>query len=352
MAVLSRRLLMAGLGGTVLGAADARRARAAGDGHAITVGCWGGGFAEALREAADARVLANGGLHVTQVAGSEQARVAALARGGTTRPGGADPFDVVLLSSLDAYRLSLRQLFVPVTTAGVASLPRISPGLRIPYGVPQSRTALTIVYDRGRTDREPSSFAALFATATHGRVGFSNELALYNLAAAAIAQHGRVASLQAAKKTFLALKRAGTLRLYPDNDSLGAALKSGEISMAPMWRSRAFLWRQESDSLRDVVPAEGAVPFEIVACVPQTSASRQAAMLYLETLLQPPVQLAFAKRRGLLPTVEGVELGARLRGGIGFTAEEQRRFRPLSLDAAAQEGVSLLQFWEHDLAAG
>ena len=349
--VLSRRLLLGGFAGAAL--AHPGAARAAAGGQAITVGCWGGAYAQALRETIDEPLAHDAGVTVRQVLGGEADRVAAILSS-SGAPSEA-PLDVALLSDVDAYRLSLRQLFVPVTTAGVGALPHIAAGLRAPYGVPQGRTALCIAYNPAKvTNGVPGGFATLFEAARKGHVGFSSELALHNLAAAAIAQRRAGASLEAAKSTFLALKHAGTLRIYPNNEALGEAFTKGEIIMAPMWRSRVYVWRQAGLAVHDSIPVEGAIPFTILACVPKADGRRdggtQAAMLFLDALLHPEAQSRIAQSVGLLPTVDGVRLDDKLLRQIGFTAAQRSRFRPIGLAAVAQNGVALRQFWDRDLA--
>ena len=345
-AVLSRRLLLGGLAGAAL---SARGARAGDDVHAVAVGCWGGAYGEALQAAVDGPLQRNAGITVRQVLSAEPARVAAiLAADGPS-------LDVALLSDVDAYRLSLRQLFVPVTTAGVGALPHIAAGLRAPYGVPQGRTALCIAYNPAKVSAGvPSGFAALFEAARKGKVGFSSELAVHNLAAAAIAQRSAGASLEAAKSTFLALKHAGTLRIYPTNEALGQAFASGEIIMAPMWRSRTYVWRKAGQEVHDAIPVEGAIPFTILACVPKnasrTGVGTASAMLYLDALLHPQAQTEVAQRVGLLPTIDTVRLDDALLRQIGFTASQRSRFRPIGLAAVAQNGVALRRFWDQELA--
>ncbi len=73
-------------------------------------------------------------------------------------------------------------------------------------------------------------------------------------------------------------------------------------------------------------------------------------MLYLERLLRPDVQGEMARRLGLLPTVDTAHIDRKLLQQIGFTGAQRARFRPLSLDAVARNGVSLRQFWNHELA--
>lgn len=340
---LSRRLLLGGLAGSVSWRGG--HASPTAPVHALTVGSWGGAYAAALRALVDEPLAADAGPGVRQVTSDEQARVARVAA-----PGAQARLDVALLSDVDAYRLSLGQLFTPVTTAGVGALPHVLPALRAPYGVPQAHTAMCVVYGPAKLHVPPRGFTALFEAARDGQAGFSSELAVHNLAAAAITQHGAPASLEAAKSIFMALKKAGTLRIYPDNEALGRALASGQIAMAPMWRSRAYVWRQSGREVYCSTPVEGAIPFVIMGCVPQGGQQTAAAMLYLERLLHADVQAEMARRLGLLPTVDTARIDGKLLEQIGFTAGQRARFRPLSLDAVARNGVALRQFWDRELA--
>ena len=341
--ILSRRLLLGGLAGAVVSSSRATRADI--PRQTIAVGTWGGVYASALQDLVDAPLLRAQHIKVQQVASDEKARLARI-----ITPGASPRLDVALLSDIDAYRLSLRQVFIPVTTDGVRSLPRILAGKRAPYGVPQSQTALCIVYNQSKLSRAPRSFSDLFKAAEEGKVGFSDELAIHNLAAGAIAQRRTAASMETAKSTFLRLKQSGKLRLYPTNDALGTALAAGEIVMAPMWRSRAYQWREAGRDVRDSVPLEGAIPFTIYGCVPKDGQQARPAMLYLEELLHPDAQVSMAKRLGLLPTVSNARLDDALTRRIGFTASERAHFRPLSLSSVAQRGLALRHFWDQELA--
>ena len=341
---LSRRLVIGGLTGAVLARAGAVRAEAAAR-HAIIVGCWGSAYAEALAAVIDGPLSRNASITVHQAISDEQVRVARIAS-----PGAEPHLDVAMLSDVDAYRLSLRQIFTPVTTAGVGTLPQVLPGLRTPYGVPQGSTALCVTYNPGKVNTPPRGFKALFEAARKGQAGFSSELAIHNLAAAAVSQRDTAASLETAKSTFLALKKAGSLRIYPTNEALGQAVASGEIAMAPMWRSRIHVWRQAGLDVRCSIPVEGAVPFTVMACVPKGGQATASAMLYLDALLHPDAQSALASQLGLLPTVNTVRIDEKLLDHIGFSPAQRARFRPLSLAAVAQNGVGLRNFWDHELA--
>lgn len=346
-AFLSRRLLLGGAGSILLqgGLLRGGLVHAAPASRPILVGCWSGAYAEALQALIDTPLARNLSITVDQVVSDEQTRVARVVSAGSEAR-----LDVALLSDVDAYRLSLRQLFVPVTTAGVSTLPHVLAGLRAPYGVPQGSTALCIAYNPAKLDVAPRGFAALFEAARKGGVGFSSELSVHNLAAAAVAQRGSAASLESAKSTFLTLRKSGSLRIYPTNEALGQALASGEIAMAPMWRSRTYVWQQAGRDIRASVPVEGAIPFTILACVPQGTRSAPAAMSYLDALLHPEAQIAMAHRLGLLPTVDTARIDEKLQTRIGFNPGQRARFRPLSLAAVARNGVALRQFWDHELA--
>ena len=246
---MSRRSLLGGLAGSLAAHGGQSHAEAAKPG--ILVGCWGGLYAQALQAITDVPFTRNTGVVVRQALSDEQTRVARIAA-----PSGNGLLDVALLSDVDAYKLSLGQVFAPVTTAGVGTLPHVLAGLRVPYGVPQASTALCLAYNNTKVAAPPRGFAALFDAARKGPVGFSSEIAIHNLAAAAVAQRGKGASLEAAKSIFLALKKAGTLRVYPTNEALGQALASGEVIMAPMWRSRAYVWKQDGRDIRNIVPDE------------------------------------------------------------------------------------------------
>ena len=53
---------------------------------------------------------------------------------------------------------------------------------------------------------------------------------------------------------------------------------------------------------------DGAIPILFEAGVPKNSRSKEGAFKYLNAMLQPPAQQAFAEKMGYLPTVENAPL--------------------------------------------
>jgi len=338
-----RALLRAAVAGAALLGGAGRHARAAfgQPPRSLTVAAWDGPYAAALKQLVDDGPMKAAGIAIRQELDTETMRLAALGR--------PVPPDVVLLSDLEAYQLSLRQAFRPVTTEGVARLPQVAPGLRTPYGIPQGQTGVVVVSHAAMEGRRPDSFATLFAAAAQGRAGFSSDLAIYNIAAATLARGRPLNDLEPGRLALAELKKAGKLRVYPDNEALGQAVATGEVEAGLMWRSRAYAWERAGRPVRNLVPVEGAIAFMVMGCVPVAAAEPGDAMQYLNALLSPEVQARMAEQAGLSPTISNVRLPDEVWRAMGFTTVQRRALHVLGLSLMTRIGPQLRTFWDKEL---
>lgn len=321
-----------------------RPARAAGQ---VVVGCWGGDYADILGAAVDKRIIAPMGIDVVQDVANPEARKTKLIAERGSKHGS---MDVACLGDTDMYQMSLLELFHPITATEVPNLINAFPELAQPYAVPQIYSALVVVYNPERVKPAPQSFADMFDPKWQGRLGFATENYAPNIAAATLAAGGTMNDY-APGMTKLMQYKAHDPKLYPSVEAVATALKSEEIWLTPMWLARGYMWRKAGIPVAHVVPEEGAIPVTFQASVPRNAPDLHNGLIYLNALLDPRAQVAFADRMGYIPTVRNANLPEGLMPEIGFTEGQRARFRKPNYDYLAKNMNKLLDFWNKSFAA-
>ena len=321
------------------------RARAA-EGQAV-VGTWGGDYAELLSANIDKPLLKPTGIEVLQDVAPQDPRKAKLVAERTARRG---TMDVCCLSDNDMYTMSLLNVFEPITEANVPNLKHVIPALRADYAIPHIFSGKVILYNPDKVKPAPQSYADLWDPKYRGRVGFSDLLYLNIIESAALVGGGSMTNYEPGKAKLRELKALGA-KVYPSNEALAAALKSEEVWMTVMWAARGFMWKKAGIPVERAVPKEGATYYVSSAAVPKNAQNKPNGLAYLNAMLDPKAQAAFADRMGFMGTVDNAAVPPELQKQIGFTDKEMADFRKLDFDYLAKNTSQLLDFWNKEFKA-
>lgn len=338
---LARRTLLAAAAAAPL---FSTRARATGS---AVVGTWGGDYAELLAANIDKPILAPAGIEVSQDVAPQDPRKAKLIAERTARRGSTD---VCCLSDNDMYTMSLLNVFEPITASNVPALPHVIEQLRTLYAIPHIYSAKVILYNPNQIKVAPVSYADLWDPKYRGRVGFSDLLYSNIIESAALVGGGSMNNYEPGKAKLLELKALGA-KVYPSNEALAGALKSEEVWLTIMWAARGFMWKKAGIPVERAVPREGATVYVSSAAVPKNAQHKDNGLAYLNAMLDPGAQAAFADRMGFLGTVDNARLPSDLLKEIGFTDREMADFRKLDFDYLAKNTSQLLDFWNKEFKA-
>jgi len=343
--IISRRATLAG---AVIAAASAGLpglARA--QSRQAVVGTWGGDYGELLRQHIDGPLMQPQGIEILQdVANADPRKTKMLAE----RQARRGTMDVSCLSDTDMNMMAAQN------TLDTLDMPRLKRGgtivqaLRKPYAIPHIYSALVLLYNPDKVTAPPTSFADMWDPKYRGRVGFSDILYSTNTFAAAMAGGGSFSDYKPGQAKLMEL-RSLDAKIYPSNEALAAALKGEEVWMTPMWLARGFMWQKAGIPLRHVVPKEGAYAIVFEAGIPKNSRNKDQAYMYLDAMLQPQAQTAFADRMGYLPTVTDATLPPEIAQQISLTEAEQARLRAPDYDYLLRAHGEILDFWNKQFKA-
>jgi putative spermidine/putrescine transport system substrate-binding protein len=340
---LSRRHVLAG--GAALALTSSLPARA--EGSSVIVGTWGGDYGALLQQNVDVPLLKPQGIEVSQDIANNDPRRTKLVAERASRRGS---MDVACINDIDSYILAQLGVLEPVPESAVPRLSAVLPLFRKPGTIPHIYSAMVVLYNPSKVTTPPTRYADLFDPKYKGRVGYSDILHNYNLAGANLAAGGPMGDFTKGKTALLDLKRLD-VKVYPSNEALAAALKSEEVWLTTMWLARGFMWKSAGIPVEAAIPEEGAIPILFEAGVPKNSRSKEAAFKYLNALLDPQAQVAFAAKMGYLPTVRDAKLPEDLAKQISLTEAQTAKLHPLDYAYMQAQQTQNLDFWNKEFKA-
>lgn len=316
-------------------------------GSDVVVGTWGGDYQTLLQKFIEP-VVTKAGVNVIYDVGQAPNRVTKLKAERTSRRGS---MDIALLGDLDMYDASTADALEPVSVQLVPNLAHAIDSFKTPYSIPHIFSAMVLVYNKEKIDKPPKSLREVLDPKYKGRMGFSDILYLFNTLFLSLAEGGKGDSFEPGYK-FLTKLKANQPKIFPSNEAVAAAFKSGEISMSCMWKARALQWRDAGLPLEFVIPEEGAIPVTFESAVPKSSQNQKGAWVYMNALLEPEGQVHFARAMGYAPTVKNASLPADLQARVGFTKDELSRIVPYNLKKLASQRGASMDFWNKEFKAG
>lgn len=310
----------------------------------VIVGTWGGDYQNLLQKI----VNPLSGSSVVFDTGNAVARATKIRAEKNSRRGS---MDVVLLQDIDMYDLSLGDLLEPVTEKNTPNIANAYEQFRNGYSIPHIFSAMVLVYNKEKIPTPPDSFSAALDPKYKGRVGFSDILHIANTLFVGLANGGNTSSFNAGMK-FLGEIKKNEPKVFPSNEAVAAALKSGEIWMTCMWKARALQWQDAGLPLGFVLPKEGAVAVTFEGGVPKNARNKPGAWKYLNAMMDPKGQVEFAKAMGYAPTVRNADLPPDLRERVSFNENELKRVFAYDSKNLISQKEEVLEYWNKSFKAG
>ncbi|SFC81679.1 putative spermidine/putrescine transport system substrate-binding protein [Polaromonas sp. OV174] len=346
----NRRQFMASASGLVLLptlSARALAAPAAGSNENVVVATWGGDYLNLLKANIEVPIIVPAGGKVTYDVGGVEERKTKMRAQKTSRRGS---MDVSMAADIDMYDMQQAGTLANVDTASVPRLAETFDWIRPLYAVPQFYSALVIVYNPDAIKTPPTSYSALLDASNKGRVGFSDLLADYVMLAGALGAGSKISDFEATKSFFRKLKTMQP-RVYPSNEAVVAALKTGEINITMMMKARALQWKKAGLSVAFATPSEGAIPYISLAGIPKNAPSPRGAFNYVNNMLTPAAQAAFSATMGYAPSIKDAGLPEDLKQLVSFSEAETSRFHKVNYGELAGKKRAMHDFWDQEFKA-
>ncbi|MGR3378928.1 extracellular solute-binding protein [Salipiger abyssi] len=311
----------------------------------IVVGTWGGTFGDLLKANVDEAILQPEGWNILQeISGPVPRRTKLI----TERMQRRGSMDAALLADFDMHAAAKVGALEELSADTVPAYDNILPFLQKKHSVPLIYSAHAVVYRKDLITTPPESIAELWNPDYKGKIGLSDFLYTSNMAYATIANGGTLSDFDGAETGVQAWKDLD-VKLLPSTEAVGQALASGDIWMTIISAARGYSWNKSGIDLGWVIPEEGAFPAVYEAAVPKNARNTEGGMAYMDALLDPAAQAAFAEKMGYLPTVSNGSISPELAEMIGFTEAEQNRLWQPDLDFIMENQAGMLDSWNRIL---
>ncbi len=338
---LSRRQALIGAG-ALAGASTFGAPSFAQANKKVIVGTWGGDYSRLLAKNIETPLLAPKGFEIVKdEAGDAPRRAKMVAE--MRLPRGTS--DIQGLSAANMYEMNEAGALATIDYSKIPNAANLIPEMKYAYGVGHIYSGKVILFNPKMITTPPTSFADAFDPKHGNKLGVIDIQYQYTMMAAALASGGTMSNFDPGKERLLAVKNAGA-RIYPTNEALATALKNEEIGICIMWKARAVQWQDAGINIQTVAPKEG-VPLYISGfAIPKNAPNKDGAHAYIDAMLAPSAQEAFAVDMGYNPTVKNAKVAAETQGRIGFTAQEQQRLKDLDYGYIAKNDGALKEWWD------
>ena len=341
----SRRQVLLGAA-ALAGTAALPRAASAQPKGRIVVGTWGGDYARLLHKNIEEPILIKEGWEVVQdQAGDPQRRSKMLAE--RRLPRGTS--DVQGLSALNMYQMHDAGVILPIDYGKLKNAPNLLPSMKYPYGVGHIYSGKVGVYNP-KMFSELASYKDVFDPKHGNKLAIIDIQYQYTLVAAGMASGGSPSNIEPGKERLLACKKAGA-RIYPSNEAFAQAMKTEEIAVGIMWKARAVQWQNAGINIETVAAKEGVPMYISGFAMPKNAPNKEGAYTYLNAMLEPSAQEAFAVDMGYNPTVTNANVPPQVHKRIGFTPDEEKRLVDLDYGYLATNDVAFQEWWNKSFKA-
>ncbi len=336
---ISRRTF--GIGAGALAAGGLVRPAFAAPSGSVVVGTWGGDYQNLQQQNIADPIMKPMGVEVVYDPANDTVRKTKL-MAERRLPRGS--LDVVALTASGSYEMFQNGATEELDEARLPNLKHVQQALRTKYSAPHIYTGRVILYNPKLIKTKPTSYADLWSPENAGKVGVIDIQYQTTIESAAMIAGGSMTNYEPGKEKLLELKKMG-VKVYPTNEAMAQALKTEEVGICIMWQARGLMWQRAGIPIEIVLPKEGVVLYISDMSVPKNARNKEAAYAYINAMLEPPPQTAFAEQMGMAPTVDNAGLPAALATKVLFPPEVQKALIVQDQAYLAKNDPQLQEWW-------
>src|SRR5258706_4109335 len=300
---MTRRTMLGGTAALVAGAALPAWAQ---DSKRVVVGTWGGDYSRLLAKNIETPLLAPKGWDVVKPEENAPPRKTKIMAEKALRRG---TVDVSGFSSTDMYELEQQGLVEHLDYTKMPNAKNLIPAMKYPYGIGHIYSGKVVLYNPKLIATPPTSFADALDAKHGNKLGIIDIQYQFTMMAAALASGGSMTNYEPGKERLMACRQAGA-KILPTNEAMAQALQNEEVGICIMWKARAVQWQKAGAKVETVAPKEG-IPLYISGFViPKNAPNKDGAHAWLNEMLQPSAQEAFAEDMGYNGSVTNAKIPA------------------------------------------
>lgn len=216
---------------------------------------------------------------------------------------GSSAYDIVIPSDYMIQRMIREDMLMTIDTKNLSNFHYIADEYKgiyfdpkNEYSVPYNVGMVGLIYNSAMVEEEPDSWEALFDSRYKGNIlTFNNSRDAF-----AIAQFALGIDINSLNKNDWAkaadkLKQQNKVLQARVMDEVFNKMESGNAALTPYYAGDYYIMAKSNKNLKFVYPKEGTNIFMDSVCIPKTAQNYEAALAYMNFLLEPEVALANAE---------------------------------------------------------
>lgn len=341
---LSRREFGILMGAGAAAVAGLTPARAAGN---LVIGNWGGDSQALLQSiVVDPNLTPQGISTAFDTAAEAPRKVKILAERALPR----GTMDIAGVTSTGSYELWKVDALQELDLAQIPAAENLLPELKRSYAIPQLYSTRVILYNPEKVTTKPTRYIDLWKPEYAGKVGVIDIQYQSTIESATLAGGGTVSDYEPGKQKLMELKELG-VRVYPTNEAMAQALKSGECWMCVMWQARGVMWQRAGIPVEIAFPEEGLALYVSDFVMPKNARNKENAYAFFNALLKDESQVGFAEKFFYMPPIEGVKLDPQLEKAIGIPPQLRDRIILPDNEYLRANDAALKSWWDKTFKA-
>jgi len=276
---------------------------------------------------------------------------------------GAVSYDVIVPSDYMIERMIADELIQPLDTSKLSNYSNIDPFFLNAYydpddaySVPYFAGTLGMVYNSSMVETEPTGWTGLWDPAYEGNIlTFNNARDCFSLAMLILDIEVNTDDLTEWDQAADLLKEQSPLLQGRVGDEIFNKMEGGNAAIAGCYAGDYLLMVENNEDLRFVYPEEGTTYFVEALCIPSNAQNYEAALMYIDFMLEYEVALANAEytvyTSPVKPVVESTEY-TYYGNELLYPGEEYLRSLQCYQDLDPQVRSYYEDLWEEVLLAG
>jgi len=262
-------------------------------------------------------------------------------------------YDLVWMPAEDHAALSAAGMLMPLDYANIPHAKDLYEGSAMPDGVVTSFAAVALVYNTEKIKTPPKSWADMWNPAYKGHVVLGDLPHSYGmsfLVMAAKLNGGGETNIEPGFQKLKELKPSIS-GFYKNSGVAAQMFQQGTAWLGPWYHGRAKYMADRGVPLDYVIPQEGAPPYISVIGVVRGSKNKAIAEKYIDMVLQPEPQTAWAQIIGAGPANKTVQLDPALAKTVPYGEEQIKKLVKLDWGMILKNQDGWIERWQREISA-
>jgi putative spermidine/putrescine transport system substrate-binding protein len=262
-------------------------------------------------------------------------------------------YDVVWMPAEDYAALSAAGMLLPLDYANIPNAKDLYEGSALKEGVITSFAAVALVYNKDKVKVAPTSWNDLWNPAYKGHVmvgDLPHSYAMSFLVMTARLNGGGEANIEPGFAKIKQLKPSIS-GFYKNSGVAAQMFQQGSAWIAPWYHGRAKYMADRGVPLEYVIPKEGAAAYLSVIGVVKGTKNKAIAEKYINMVLQPESQIAWATIIGAGPANKTVKLEPAVAATVPYGDDQIKKLVKLDWATILKNQDKWIERWQREIAS-